>query len=267
MTATSQDFIIYAGDAAVLAFTVSGPNHDISTVNQITWTARRDLTSATVLQKTKTGGGITFATDGTDGKFNVDLAGADTTVLSGFYIYSASVTDNTGAVNTVSLGRMQVGQAPIWSYSGDPSVSDKDAVRFFLGDTDGTSPQVYDGEIAFALTARGTTYGATAMCALALAAKYSRLVNISADGMSQALGQKAAAFRAVATEYLSKEAVYGAAAYAGGISISDMRTILADTDRVPDLFRYGMLDNPPSDGVNPEPGNADQFSNDPGRTF
>ena len=41
-------------------------------------------------------------------------------------------------------------------------------VRFYLGDTDDTSWQLQDEEIDWALTERGNTWGATAMCALAL---------------------------------------------------------------------------------------------------
>ena len=62
-------------------------------------------------------------------------------------------------------------------------------VRFFLGDTDITLPQVQDEEILFAIELRGNPFGATAMCAWALSAKYSRLVNQSIDGVSTSNSQ------------------------------------------------------------------------------
>ena len=38
-----------------------------------------------------------------------------------------------------------------WNYSGDPSLSSRDAVRFLIGDTDPNDPLVTDEEIAYAL--------------------------------------------------------------------------------------------------------------------
>ena len=39
-----------------------------------------------------------------------------------------------------------------WTYGGDPSANDRDAVRFLSGDTDTSNQQVSDEEIAFLLT-------------------------------------------------------------------------------------------------------------------
>ena len=41
-----------------------------------------------------------------------------------------------------------------WSYSGDPSASKKDNVRFLTGDTEADDPQFTDEEIIFALSIR-----------------------------------------------------------------------------------------------------------------
>lgn len=139
-----------------------------------------------------------------------------------------------------------------WSYvltSLGPPLG-KDAIRFFLGDTDSNYPQLQDEEINFALTMRGNAYGGAAMCAQALAAKYSRLVNTSADGVSQGFAQKSVAYQRIALEYLEKETIHYAGGYAGGTSKSDMRAQLGNGDRVPDIFRFGMFDDPPNDGVN-----------------
>ena len=84
MTTSSQDFDIYAGDDVTPIFTLanaSGVAIDISSVSEITWTAQRDMDSAAVLTKTKTGGGIVFVTDGSDGKFQVVISGSDTAGL------------------------------------------------------------------------------------------------------------------------------------------------------------------------------------------
>lgn len=124
-------------------------------------------------------------------------------------------------------------------------------VRFNLGDTDVTVPQLQDEEIDWAYSLRGNTWGATAMCALALSAKYARLTSISADGVSQGLNQKTAQFKAIYDEYTRKETLYRAMPTVGGVSIADMLLQLSNTDRVPDIFRLGISDNPPSDGVAP----------------
>jgi hypothetical protein len=127
----------------------------------------------------------------------------------------------------------------------------KDRVRFLVGDTDMASPQLQDEEIAWAVIERGNAYGAGAMCALALVAKYSRLTSISADGVSQGLDQKARAFALLAKELQRKEVIYRATPTLGGASISDMKAILGNIDRVPDIFRIGISDNPAGDGTDP----------------
>jgi hypothetical protein len=139
-----------------------------------------------------------------------------------------------------------------WSYSlSDLASLGKDTVRWFTGDTDINYPQLQDEEISFALTLRGNAYGAASLCAMALSAKYSRLVNMSADGVSTQDAQKAKAYADLSAEYAQKEAIHYALPYCGGISVSDMYANLANSDRVPDIFRFGMFDNPPNLGVRP----------------
>jgi hypothetical protein len=124
-------------------------------------------------------------------------------------------------------------------------------VRFFLGDTDVTQPQVQDEEILFAIEIRGNYWGATAMCAWALSSKYARLVSTSQDGVSTQNGEKSRNFALVGQDYDGKEAMRYAIPYSGGISITDMRKMMSMGDRVPELFRIGLFDNPPDSGTNP----------------
>lgn len=252
---TPQNFTTYQGDAALPIFTVvdqAGNIIDISTVSEIVFTAQRSLTAAPVLSKKKTSSQITFVTNGADGKFQVTIASADTAALSGNYLYQAWIVDTFGNQTTVVTGMMQVGRLPSWSYDpgtlGDQQVYQ---VRFFLGDTDPDDQQLSDEEIAFALAQRGNPYGATAMCALALKGKYSRLVSISADGMSQQLGQRVANYQSLHDEYQRREVTHYAMPFLSGVSVSGIRTTIADPDRVPDIFRIGIFDNPPSDGARP----------------
>src|ERR1043166_8816840 len=120
VASVNQDFVTYRGDTVKPIFTVvnsSGVAVDISSVTEITWTAKLNNDGSALITKTKTGGGITFVTTGADGKFQVNVLPADTLTLSGFYLHYASLVDGAGNVSTVSVGRMPVGVAPLWSYN------------------------------------------------------------------------------------------------------------------------------------------------------
>ena len=47
-----------------------------------------------------------------------------------------------------------------WTYTGDPNVSDRDKIRFLIGDTDTNDQLVNDEEIEWALTEAGSIYQA-----------------------------------------------------------------------------------------------------------
>ena len=57
-----------------------------------------------------------------------------------------------------------------WSYSGDPSASSLDEVRFLVGDTDSTEQLVQNEEIAYAINAEITIGLAAVRVLRALAA-------------------------------------------------------------------------------------------------
>lgn len=66
----------------------------------------------------------------------------------------------------------------VWTYSGDPSVSNKDHVRFLIGDTDSGDPQLHDAEISHLLAVSSdNVYEAAIDAAQSLMAKYARKVN------------------------------------------------------------------------------------------
>src|SRR5579864_596164 len=100
MTTQNQDFTTYAGDTINPIFQVLAANGnpiDISTANDVVWTAARTISSAPVITKKKSTGGIVFTTTGTDGEFTVKILGTDTATLAGYYDFWATVTDGTGA--------------------------------------------------------------------------------------------------------------------------------------------------------------------------
>lgn len=253
MTAIAQDFLIYSGDSANPIFTIYTDEtetvvQDISTVSEIVWTLQRDLSSAAVITKTKSAsGGVTFVTSGTDGQFQIALTPLNTTTLSGYYVHQAKITDALGNISTVTLGRLNIGRAPIWTYSGDPSASRKDAVRFLVGDTISTDPQLQDGEIEYVLTIRPTIYGAAAQCCRSLSSQYSRKADSVQADLRTTYSSIAKAYSMRAVEYETREAISGTGSqgllYAGGISQTDKSTREQDTDRVNPAFNIGMTDN------------------------
>lgn len=248
MTTTLQDFTLYAGDAGTLTFTVKDQNGtvvDISTVTDILWTASLIATDAAVLTKKKSLGGISFVTNGTDGQFKVTILKTDLTTLKGYYYHAAQTVDASGNPSTVATGRMQVAPVPAWTYSGDPAVSTKDKVRFLIGDTDESDQLVLDTEVAAAVTARGSSYGAAAHICRALASKFARRVDTSIDGMRLSYAQRVKAFFDMAKDYDRQALWLGGAnpIYAGGISLADKQLAEDDPDRVTPAFTIAMEDN------------------------
>lgn len=252
MTATGQDFTIYAADDAQPLFTVTdgtGAPLDLSSATEIVWDAARDATATAVLSVSMTGGAITFVTDGTDGRILVKLAAPQTTGLTGFYLHRVRVTDAAGNVSTVSLGRMQVGRVPAWSYSGDPSNSDRDAVRHWVGDTDPTNQQLTDPEVDYTLSQFPSPLLAAAQCARTLAGRYARKVNKRVGDLSISYSDLSKNFYALAASLQTQGEQSGVTLYAGGTSLSDMESVRANSDRVPQPFSRGQFDIPNSSGT------------------
>jgi hypothetical protein len=134
-----------------------------------------------------------------------------------------------------------------WTYS-DPTASDKDAVRFLVGDTDANDPLVTDEEIEFYIAEFPSSwYHAAAEVAESIAAKFSREVSHSGDGLSYSAEQLQANYAALA-ERLRKQARRrfrsGAGPYVGGISHREREMADADMDKIPSAFRSEMHDHP-----------------------
>lgn len=246
MTDTAQDFSIQSGDDRIIAFSVYSDAAntiplDISSVTQIEWYAMRDLQSSPVLSKTKTGGAISLVGGGTGGQFQVAIASADTTSLSGYYIHRARITDSQGNKSTVTLGRLQVGQAPVWTYSGDPANSARDAVRSYIADTDESDPQLFDSEIDYELTVFPNAILAASSCARKLATRYARKVNKRVGDLSISYGDIGKQYAALADELESRGNSFGLEPYSGGTSIADKRAVASNTDRPRPPFRRNQF--------------------------
>ena len=140
-----------------------------------------------------------------------------------------------------------------WTYS-DPSTSDRDAVRFLVGDTDTTDQRVTDEEIAFALSqASDDVYLAAAICARALAGKYANLVDTKFESVSSNYSDLRDNYTRLATQLERQSKKFAANGLgipaAGGMSISEIDSVESDTDRVPSKFRRDQYANPPRGGL------------------
>lgn len=99
-----------------------------------------------------------------------------------------------------------------WNYSGDPASSDRDAVRFLIGDTNTSAQLVSDEEIAWALTeAGGNVYRAASNLCDNVAAKFSNSTQRTVGSLSINLAEKAQHYRDLAKTLRRKAALRGGA--------------------------------------------------------
>lgn len=141
-----------------------------------------------------------------------------------------------------------------WSY--DPTNLDTstsagriNAVRLLIGDTDTNDQQVQNEEITFALAeSNNNVYSSAGWTARVIASQYSRRVNTQLDGaLSADYSDLAEQYYKLAEdlEYRGKTtgAVLGVSA--GGLTISDINAVRANTNRVEGSFRRDRFRNPP----------------------
>jgi hypothetical protein len=91
-----------------------------------------------------------------------------------------------------------------WTYTGDPASSDRDAVRFLIGDTDQAEKLVSDEEVDWALqVTNNAIYQAAHDLCVTLAAKYARLATSKSVGdLSLSYSDRSAAFYSLADRIL-----------------------------------------------------------------
>lgn len=135
-----------------------------------------------------------------------------------------------------------------WSYSGDPSTTPMDCVRFLTGDTLRNDQQRQNEEIDWTLTETGdNVYLAGALVCDSLASQYARDSDKSSDDLREQLSQRSRAYAARAAE-LRERAAAGtsgialAVPHAGGISQARIDAAADDTDYPAPAFRPGMFD-------------------------
>ena len=248
MAALNQDFITYSGNDVAPIFTVqttAGVAVDISGATQIAWMVQRQDNSAIVLTKTKSLGQITFPSGGTDGRFQVAITKTDTATLGGFYIHSASLTDGSGNVTTVTVGRMQVGLAPTWTYDATQvSTNSMYQVRRLIGDVLYGDQQMQDEEINWFISNYASVWSAASAACLSLAAQFARMVDTVQGELRTLYSQRARNYTAMAAQLERQGKGRGSTyVYAGGVSQSDKDTQVQNPDRTPPQFNLMMFDD------------------------
>jgi hypothetical protein len=131
-----------------------------------------------------------------------------------------------------------------FTYSGNPSSSDHDAVRFLVGDTDAAEPKVSDEEIAFLLGEWADVYQAAAAAADHMSATASSWMSYSADGNSLNLSELQSKYSLLADALRGQGRRRNRVApYAGGIDVGDHETNASDESVYPLNFSLGMHDD------------------------
>ena len=127
-----------------------------------------------------------------------------------------------------------------------PDDSEKDEVRFLIGDTSVASALLQDEEIEYLIDKWKPVHGSmeyvASVAAESIAAKFAREANYSADGVSISLAQLGAQFQALAAQLrqMHKNLLVGGQPDAGGISLYEE----IDPTVKPLDMGTGMHDNP-----------------------
>lgn len=130
------------------------------------------------------------------------------------------------------------------TYSGDPSSSGADEVRFLLGDTDTTQAKLSDAEIAFLLTEWENPYLAAAAGADQLAATAAQWISFQADGNTLSLSDAQEKYARLADQLRDRfNKRYRSVWYVGGMDRGDREAYRDDESIHHGAFSEGMHDN------------------------
>lgn len=131
-----------------------------------------------------------------------------------------------------------------FTYSGNPSESEADAVRFLIGDTDSEEPLLHDEEILYLSsiwTLQFSIYWTAAMAAEAIAAKFAREVTVNSDSQTISTSELQQKYLTMAEglRSLHRSMPAGAGVDVGGM----LRGEYYDPTVVPLAFGRGMHDD------------------------
>ena len=122
-----------------------------------------------------------------------------------------------------------------WSYSGNPADSDKDAVRFCIGDTDESECLFSDEEIQYLLTTSGSVSSASIRALDKLCAKYLRCADETVGQVSVKWSQRFQNCKMVRDTMAKDPALQCPMPFSGGMS---------DCSNDKSIFTRHMNENP-----------------------
>lgn len=140
----------------------------------------------------------------------------------------------------------------MWTYSGDPSSDDKDAVRFEIQDIDEAAPLLQDEEINFALSSEGgddpeprpavDIFRAAARCCEVLARRFAAQTDTVVGSLTETYSHMAETYAERASELRAKASGMSGP-YLGGQSWGERWSRRMDADRVQPRFSRGEFSN------------------------
>jgi hypothetical protein len=128
-----------------------------------------------------------------------------------------------------------------WSYSGDPTSSPKDEVRFLVGDTNTLDQQLQDAEIMYALTLvyppptpipPNGNYIPAAYCCDALMSKYARMIDKGVGDLRISYSNRIKQYQELAARLRMRATLAHVPMFAGGTSIAQKIAAYSDPDRI-----------------------------------
>lgn len=126
-----------------------------------------------------------------------------------------------------------------WTYSGDPTSSLKDQIRFDLGDTVQADPLLQDEEINFCISKESAYYGQLARACEAVAMRFQREASTKVGPLSYDLATRAKQFSDRADMY-RKRAVAAHVPYVGGMSQAEKQNDESNPDKTGPYFKKDM---------------------------
>ena len=118
-----------------------------------------------------------------------------------------------------------------WSYSGDPTSSPMDALRFEVGDTDINNPMLQNEELSYMLGQSQTILHAAVYACEVLSRKFAVLADMRIGPTSISASQRAEAFAKRAMELRKR------------IASSHAPTFNPDIILTPPAFKRRLMDN------------------------
>jgi len=129
-----------------------------------------------------------------------------------------------------------------WSYSGDPSNSDLDQVRFLVQDTQESDQLLQDEEITFLLTLEGAPLKAASKAAETIGGMFARKCDEKVGTVSQAFSQKSSQYFELSKRLKRHSDVKQAETFAGGLDITQKETQEDNENRVQPDFTKELHD-------------------------